>query len=1240
MVFLALALSPSLLLFQNCGKSFQAIDSSNSSSLAIIAPAINIQSAPTAMVNVNSQTVTFTVTANPVSQLGNVTCALDNATATACTSPYTMSALADGNHTLVINAIDSQGNTTNATVSFLVDTIAPILTINSSPAAITGSAQASIVFTATDNLSGVASTQCALDGAAFTNCTSPLNLTALSQAKHTLIIRATDMAANKSADATATWQVNLTAATITISSSPANVSNQTSANFAFSATPAPATTIASYLCSIDAAAAATCTSPIAYTALKDGNHTFSVSAVDSSGITSSPLTKTWLVDTVAPTIAFNLTPPALDKSAAPSFQFTTSDGTGSGVASTQCSLDGATFATCANPLALTGLTEGSHTLKAHALDNASNASLDISYTWAIDLTVPVVKILTGPATASTSASATFTFSATDLPASTGLSKVQCMLDTAAFVACTSPVTYSALLDGSHTFSVSALDNAGNLTLTSQTWVINTKIPPTINNLSGPTNCLVGLCSTTVTWTITDTLGLPVTTTCAVNGGLAVQCTSPFNITSGLTASGAQTFVLTATDTNGVKATGQLAWAITAGTLTPTSIAAGQFHTCAVISGALSCWGDDTYGQLGDGLTTNTATPYTVFSSGVTQVATGAYHSCAIVNGALLCWGENQYGQIGNGSTATSVAAPYTVFASGVTQVTAGGYNTCAIVNTALYCWGSNAVGEIGDGTFVVKFSPTLIFASGVTLVSASGDHTCAVVGGLLKCWGQDSSGALGDGLTATVSSPKNATVVTTGVTQITTNIGATCVLVNGNVKCFGQPNLSGNTLSGVSQVSLGQSHACAISSGSLKCWGENTRGQLGYALNIPAPITSASVYAGQTTPGLTIASGVTYVAGGTLHTCAIVNGAIQCWGSNIQGQLGNGVSVNHANPHSIISSGVTQVSAGGNATCALVGGALKCWGGNYNPMVGNNSVFDAPTPVTVIPSGATHVEVGGINTCALLGTNLSCWGNNSYMQMFDLPNYNYVSPTAFLTNITQIAVGAAYECYTQSGLLYCFGYNNVGQVGNGTILATIPNAKAFQLFAGMTINQVSASSQSTCALVNNGTVYCWGQNSSGQIGDGTTVNKLSPVKVTLPGPATEVTAGGDTTCAIVSGALYCWGAPGFVGNGTVIIQPSPVLVIASGVTQVSANYSHTCAVVNGAAQCWGYNYYGALGDGTNVNKSSPVTAIASGVAQVSTGQNHACALMTTGELRCWGDDSVGAVGDGAWTITPVAAKLQ
>ena len=356
---------------------------------------------------------------------------------------------------------------------------------------------------------------------------------------------------------------------------------------------------------------------------------------------------------------------------------------------------------------------------------------------------------------------------------------------------------------------------------------------------------------------------------------------------------------------------------------PTAISAGSDYTCAVSTGQLvpfgsvaECWGYNNFGQLGDGTTTSSLVPVSVsgLASGVTSISAGGNHTCALTtSGGVKCWGPG--GELGDGTfTDSLVPVDVSGLTTGVTAISAGGDHTCALTTSGgIKCWGVNLFGQLGIGrSGGVSTVPVDVsgLTSGVTAISAGGNHTCALTtSGGIKCWGSNYSGEVGDGTTGNM---RAAPVDVSGLT------------------------------SGVTAISAGGDHTCALTaSGGVKCWGKNTFGELGNGTTTDSPVPVD-------VSGLT--SGVAAISVGGEDSCALtISGGVECWGHNNLGQLGNGTTTDSPVPVDVsgLASGVTAISAGKLHTCAITSTAAKCWGGGGRGELGNGSTTNSPIPVDV-----------------------------------------------------------------------------------------------------------------------------------------------------------------------------------------------------------------------------------------------------------------------------------------------------
>ena len=367
----------------------------------------------------------------------------------------------------------------------------------------------------------------------------------------------------------------------------------------------------------------------------------------------------------------------------------------------------------------------------------------------------------------------------------------------------------------------------------------------------------------------------------------------------------------------------------------------------------------------------------------------------------------------------------------------------------------------------------------------------------------------------------------------------------------------------------------------------------------------------------------------------------------------------------------TALVAGWEHTCGLAtGGTAYCWGYNLYGQLGEGTNYVNRLVPVAVSGGRTYTALaaGYQHTCGLAtGGTAYCWGLNGYGQLgdgtsnngnWDDNSANRLVPVAVSggRTYTALVAGFGHTCgLATGGTAYCWGYNGYGQVGDGTSVVNgdlenrlVPMAVS----GGLTFTALVAGNHHTCGLATGGTAYCWGENGSGQLGDGTSVtHRLVPVAVSGGLTFTALAAGNAHTCGLATGGTaYCWGynAYGQLGDGTNSanrLVPEPV----SGgrtYTALVASFDHTCGLATGGmAYCWGYNAYGQLGAGTNyANRLVPV-AVSGGKTFTSlmAGGLHTCGLTSGGTAYCWGYNGQGQLGDGTnWNnrTTPVAVSRR
>lgn len=488
----------------------------------------------------------------------------------------------------------------------------------------------------------------------------------------------------------------------------------------------------------------------------------------------------------------------------------------------------------------------------------------------------------------------------------------------------------------------------------------------------------------------------------------------------------------------------------------------------------------------------------------------------------------------------------------------------------------------------------------------------------------------------------------------------------GGVKCWGYNNygqLGNGTIDeihtprdvtglsiGVAAISSGHNHSCALTtSGGVKCWGANGSGQLGDGSN-----TSRS----KPVDVFGLSSGVAAISASYYHTCALTKaGGIKCWGYNRYGQIGDGSTMNQSTPATVagLASGMASVSAGYDQTCAVTtAGGMKCWGHNGYGELGNGTAKDSATPVDVsgLAAGVASISAGNDHTCAVttLG-GLKCWGFNNNGQVGDGTTTSRTTPGYVLglsSGVVSVSAGNQSTCsVTAAGGLKCCGSNNYGQLGDGSTTLRMSPVDVF-------VTTVSAGEFASCARTAAGAVKCWGDNSYGRLGDGTTITRATLADVAglsapdLAVPSRQVAAGESFTCVLtLAGEVKCWGRNDYgqlgIGSSPDRTTPAKLESLVEGVNAIAAGAYHSCALTtSGGVKCWGRGSNGQIGDGFNTDKSMPtdVYGLSAGIAAISTGYYHSCALSAGGGVKCWGYNGTGQLGDGTGitSTTPVDVR--
>lgn len=337
-----------------------------------------------------------------------------------------------------------------------------------------------------------------------------------------------------------------------------------------------------------------------------------------------------------------------------------------------------------------------------------------------------------------------------------------------------------------------------------------------------------------------------------------------------------------------------------------------------------------------------------------------------------------------------------------------------------------------------------------------------------------------------------------------------------------------------------------------------------------------------------------------------------------------------------------QLSGGQDQnTCALTTDSrVFCWGQNHHGQLGDGTTTTRLKPVLVTTTlSFQQVSAGWEHACGITPDHRAyCWGNNGVGALGDATTEDHHTPVAVAGGhaFRQLDAGLDFTCGVSypDNRAWCWGNNWAGQLGDGT---TTTRLTPVAVAGGLSFQQVRTGAFHACGITTTNVAYCWGYNIYGRLGDSTNVTRLRPTRVAAGSLRfRQIDAGGDYTCAVTTTArAYCWGDGriGSLGINKIIVSFWPRAVVGGlSFRRVTTGYGQTCGETTGSrAYCWGDNTLGQLGDGTRTTRLKPVP-VAGGLffAQLSAGADYTCGKTAANVAYCWGDNLLGALGDGTW----------
>ncbi len=699
-----------------------------------------------------------------------------------------------------------------------------------------------------------------------------------------------------------------------------------------------------------------------------------------------------------------------------------------------------------------------------------------------------------------------------------------------------------------------------------------------------------------------------------------------------------------------------------------------------IVGALWAWGNNGYGQLGDGTTTQRTSPVSIAFDSVLSLHGGSAHTIsAKADGSVWTWGLNDQGQLGDGTTTQRKTPTAVVGLDSVVSVSASGSSSVAVSSDGrVWTWGDNYWGQLGDGTHTDRHVPVQLSDSGFawrvatpSFSQAEGTYnsdrtvaiTCATPAATIHY--------TTTGIDPTESDPTIASGGTVSITQ-TTTLKAKAWLAgmppsNVNAATYtlvvGTPSFSpgAGTYTSARTVTISSSTTGAdlryTLDGSTPT-ADSTPYTAPITINTRTTLKASGFKAGWTPSAVTTASysfnygtllppvltpGPSEVPYGQTVTISAEPAAIIRYTTN--GTTPTGSSPIYAGPITV--TGTTTIYAKAFSpdwtTSAQAGGAYTVKVGS--PVLTPGSGAYAPgqliTLTDTTPGAVIHYTTNGapptLSDPVIASGDTIVAGNYTVTAQAFLTGWtssDVVNATYAITGpLAQWAVAAGYNHsigLKDDGTVWTWGRNGFGELGNGTQT----NASTPGIVSGVSgVTATAAGGYHTLALTTDGIVWAWGFNANGQLGDGSTTNRSLPVRVSGLSGVVAIAAGAYFSMAVKSdGSVWAWGqnSNGQLGDGTTTERVAPVQVLSlTGVVAIVAGDNHALAKKDdGSVWGWGKNSEGELGDTTVGQRLTPVpTAIASAQA-LGSGAMHSFAVTLDGALWSWGSNTIGQLGLG------------